>query len=185
MPPHARPQDWARVVAVFVAGTTWQLKEFPFKARRFGLSFCTAPLCPLVFSRLLAQTSGQGASEGNLLETFAAVGGFLVRFDCDPVPDFARKVRQTNCGLRSELARKSERTYLRFPVGRAAAGAGQALPSWRPGRVFLVGGLLAWKVGLGLGRTLTASRTSHPGCVESFWAALDASLAARRSTLAY
>ena len=79
----APAQDWARVVAVFVQGTAWQLKEFPFKAR----------LAARVRMRDASDAArgAQGAGEGNFLETFAHVSAFFVRFDSEPPPEFVKK----------------------------------------------------------------------------------------------
>jgi hypothetical protein len=35
--------------------------------------------------------SSQGAAEGNLVETFANVSAFYVRFDSEPTPEFCKK----------------------------------------------------------------------------------------------
>jgi len=78
-PPPKKSPDWARVAAVLVQGSAWQLKEFPFKARASGE--LTPPLTAV----------RQGAAEGNLVETFANISAFYVRFDSEPPPEFVKK----------------------------------------------------------------------------------------------
>lgn len=44
-PPPKKSPDWARVAAVLVQGSAWQLKEFPFKARASGEPHSPAHRC--------------------------------------------------------------------------------------------------------------------------------------------
>jgi RNA pol II accessory factor, Cdc73 family, C-terminal len=42
-------------------------------------------------AQFLSRSALQGAAEGNLVDTFASISAFYVRFDSDPIPEFVKK----------------------------------------------------------------------------------------------